>query len=212
MFRYRKLIISIILASFCTIANAVDDIAVMGLIKDKVILRINGTHHTLKKEDTFIDGVKLISIGKNRKTVTLEVNGVVKKYRLGHGTKTATSTVKLSSDSGGVYRTTGKINNKQVNYIVDTGATLVSLNSSLAIELGIDYKNTSKTAKSETANGLVDVYIVTLDSVETGAIKIKNVEAAVHEGNFPTAVLLGMSFLKQLKMEREGEVLSLQLK
>jgi aspartyl protease family protein len=207
-----KTILIICLLSFSSIIFAIEDIAIMGLIKDKVILRIDGVHFTIKKDEPPIRGVQLIEIQKNRKTVTLKIDNEIKKYRLGHGTDTAISTVKLASDSSGVYKATGKINNKRVNYIVDTGATLVSLNSVVATELGIDYKNTSKIAQSETANGLIDVYIVKLNSVELGDIKINNVEAAVHEGNFPTMVLLGMSFLKQLKMEREGDILSLQLK
>ncbi|MCZ6804743.1 MAG: TIGR02281 family clan AA aspartic protease [Proteobacteria bacterium] len=193
-------------------AYAVDDIAVMGLIKDKVILRIDGAHHVIKKNGPSIKGIKLIEIGKNRKTVTLEVDGIIKTYRLGHGTNTAASTVKLAADSTGIYKTSGKINNKQVLFIIDTGATYVSLNSNTAAELGIDFINSGKTAKAETANGLVSVYIVYLDSVEIGEIKINNVEAVIHEGDFPTMVLLGMSFLKQLKMEREGNILSLHMK
>ena len=203
------LVISLLVSSF---TYASDNIAVMALIKDKVILRIDGAHYTIKKGEPSVDGLMLIDIGKNRKTVTLEIDGVTKKYRLGHGTSTAIATVKLPADTSGIYRATGTINNKRVHYIVDTGATFVSLNSSLATELGIDYKNTSNIAKSETANGLVTVYLVNLESVEVGAIKINNVEAAVHEGEFPRMVLLGMSFLKQLKMEREGNILSLQMK
>jgi aspartyl protease family protein len=62
--------------------------------------------------------------------------------------------------------------------------------------LGIDFKNNSRVAESETANGLVTIYIVKLASVEIGGIKINNVEVAIHEGEFPSQVLLGMSFLK----------------
>jgi aspartyl protease family protein len=208
-----KPIISLLFSLLCSsLVFAAEDIAVMGLIKDKAILRINGIHFTIKKGDASANGVQLIDIDKNRKAVTLKVNDEIKKYRLGHGTATAVATVKLSTDASGVYRTTGKINNKPVNYIVDTGATFVSLNSNMATELGVDYKNASKKAHSETASGLVQVYLVTLDSVEIGTIKINNVEAAVHEGEFPTMVLLGMSFLKKLKIEREGAILSLQLK
>ncbi len=77
------------------------------------------------------------------------------------------------------------------------------------LHFGIDFKNNSRVAESETANGLVTIYIVKLASVEIGGIKINNVEVAIHEGEFPSQVLLGMSFLKQIKMEREGSILSL---
>ncbi len=207
-----KPVLFLSLLSISFIAYAIEDIAVMGLIKNKVILRIDGAHFTIEKGDSPVKGVQLIDIGKDRKKVTLKVHEAIKSYRLGHGTDTAIATVKLPPDPTGVYRTEGKINNKLVTYIIDTGATLVSMNGVIAEELGIDYKNTLKTAKSETANGLVDVYIVSLDSVEIGGIKVNNVEAAVHEGEFPRMVLLGMSFLNQVNMRREGGILSLQSK
>jgi aspartyl protease family protein len=212
MSEFKIFILSLNIVIFSSMAYAVDDIAVMGLIKDQVILRINGIHHTIGKDISVVNGVKLLEIDKDRKSVTLEVDGITKKYRLGHGTKTATASIKLLPDSSGVYKAFAKINNKQVEYIIDTGATLVSLNSNIATKLGIDYKKATQTVNAETASGVVQVYLVTLDSIEIGEIKIKNVAAAVHEGNFPSMVLLGMSFLNQFDMEREGGVLSLQLK
>jgi len=202
-------IISILLFSLSVYANS--DIAVMGLIKDKVILRIDGSHFTIAKDEAPINGVQVLNISNDRKVVTLKRNGEIKNYRLGHGTNTAVASIKLQADSSGIYRTTGKINNKELSFLIDTGATFVSLSSVIAAELGIDYKSSSKTAKAETANGIVTVYRISLDSVEVGGIKIKNVEAAIHEGEFPSLVLLGMSFLKNLTMEREGDILSLSL-
>ena len=48
-----------------------------------------------------------------------------------------------------------------------------------------------------------------LDKVELDGITLTNVEAAIHEGEFPNAALLGMSFLKKVKMNREGNILLL---
>lgn len=202
---------------FCILSVSIDvyaseDIAIMGIIKDKVLLRINGNHYTIKKGEYAVEGVELISVDKARKSVMLKINNDIKTFRLGHGTNTAAYKVHLSADKSGIYRATGKINNKPVSYIVDTGATFVSLNSHTATSLRIDYKNNSKTAFSETANGVVPVFLVKLSSVEIGSIKLKNVDAAIHEGDFPKTVLLGMSFLNQLSMKREGSILSLQLR
>lgn len=191
---------------------AIEDIAVMGLIADKAILRVNGAHRIIKHGEVSVDGLRLLEISENRKSITLEVNGEKRIYRLGHGTNTGVATAKLPADSAGMYRTTGKINNISVPFIIDTGATYVSLNKNMAEELGINYINSPKTGKAETANGFVKVYIVELDSVQIGDIILKNVEATIHDGDFPTIALLGMSFLKQVNMKREGNILSLHVK
>ena len=63
---------------------------------------------------------------------------------------------------------------------------------------------------SQTASGLVRTYNVTLGKVQIGEITLHNVDAGIIEGNFPTDPLLGMSFLGQLDMKREGEKLELK--
>ena len=197
---------------YIPVVHAMDDLAVMGIIKDKVILRIDGAHYTTKKGESPVAGVKLINIGEKRKKIILEINGEQRLYKLGHGTRTAVASIKLQADVTGIHRTEGKINNQSVPFIIDTGATYVSLNSVMATDLGINYQQSTEKGQSETANGLVDVYIINLSSVEVGDIKLNNVRAAVHEGEYPSMALLGMSFLKQLKIEREDDVLSLQMR
>ena len=51
--------------------------------------------------------------------------------------------------------------------------------------------------------------MVTLRSVEVGGIRVENVRATVTAGEYPSTVLLGMSYLQHVELrEREG-VLSL---
>ena len=56
-----------------------------------------------------------------------------------------------------MYRANGKINGKSIPFIIDTGATYVSLSKQQAEQLGIDYQQSTRTGKAETANGLVDI-------------------------------------------------------
>jgi aspartyl protease family protein len=92
--------------------------------------------------------------------------------------------------------------------LVDTGATLISMNQSEARRLGINYLKGQK-GYSQTASGIAGVYRVKLDTVKLGDIVLNNVDAAVHEGDGPPIVLLGMSFLSRVEMKREGERLVL---
>ena len=66
--------------------------------------------------------------------------------------------------------------------------------------------------KNTTASGLARAWVVNLKRVKVGEIELTNIRAAVLEGNFPTEVLLGMSFLGRLDMSREGGVLELRKK
>jgi aspartyl protease family protein len=111
-----------------------------------------------------------------------------------------------------MYQVNGSINEFQVKFLVDTGATLVSMNGRQAKRLGINYKMDGQESLSETASGLSKIYIVNLKTVMVGGIKIHDVKAAVHDGDFPRIILLGNTFLGRVKMIREGQMLRLEEK
>jgi len=106
----------------------------------------------------------------------------------------------------------GSINGYPVKFIVDTGATLVSMSGREAKRLGIDYRVTGRRGQSSTASGITEIFTVTLDRVKVGDIELRNVGGAVHDGDFPPATLLGMSFLSRLNMRQDGQALELELK
>ena len=111
-----------------------------------------------------------------------------------------------------MYEVNGSINEFQVKFLVDTGATSISMNSNQARRIGIDYKMEGREGLSETASGLSKIYIVNLKTVMVGGIKIHDVQASVHDGDFPRIILLGNTFLGRVKMIREGEMLKLEEK
>jgi aspartyl protease family protein len=91
-----------------------------------------------------------------------------------------------------------------VRFLVDTGATQVSLSNSEAKRLGINYIAGQKTLTA-TANGVVPTYKVKLDEVRIGDIVLNNVDGLVHAGDNLPIALLGMSFLNRMEMKRDGE-------
>ena len=111
-----------------------------------------------------------------------------------------------------MYVVTGSINGFPVDFLVDTGATFVSLSGREARRLGIDYRVVGTPGRSSTASGIAKIYLVELDRVKVGEIELRNVQGAVHDGDFPPATLLGMSFLGRLKMRQDGQVLELEKK
>ncbi|HKK16163.1 MAG TPA: retropepsin-like aspartic protease, partial [Gammaproteobacteria bacterium] len=97
-----------------------------------------------------------------------------------------------------------------VRFVVDTGATLIAMNKHEAKRIGINYKLDGVESFTETASGYTKNYLVKLDEVRVGDIKLTEVTAAVHDGDFPSVILLGNSFLNRLNMTREGALLQLE--
>ena len=110
--------------------------------------------------------------------------------------------------SDGMYLTNGSINGYGVDFLVDTGASAVAINAATAKRLGIDYLNAPKIGV-RTASGTDVGYQVNLDSVQLGDIIRFNVMAIVIDGPEPQRALLGMSFLRDLDLQRRGERLDL---
>ena len=112
--------------------------------------------------------------------------------------------VVLASDGRGHYTAPGWTNGSPVRFIVDTGATYVSLSSELAQRLKL---SSLGKGVADTANGRVSVDYTQLDSVRLGGIEMQNVGALITPGMQGDAVLLGMSFLQHLQLtQHQGEL------
>lgn len=191
------------------------DIVVLGLFKNKALVKIDGVQRVLKKNKKSPEGITLLFADSD--TAILEVDGKEQEFKLGHevGTnfkKKKLAEAKILPSNSGMYLTIGFINGQPVNFLVDTGATWIAMNVHQARRLGINYRYIGKRASVSTANGIVPVYRVKLNKVRVGEIELTNVEAGVLEGNSPTQVLLGNSFLNRVEMKRQGQVMLLKQK
>lgn len=193
---------------------AIDKIRVIGLFTDKTIVEIDGKQRVLSAGKTSPEGVKLISA--NSREAVLEIDGEQQTYTLGtHIASTYSgppekASVTIAPNATGMYEVNGSINGFQVDFVVDTGATLISMNRNVAKRLGIDYRRDGLQGKSETASGYSNIYLVNLDEVMVGQIKLHDITASVHDGDFPKVILLGNSFLNRVDMTRDGRVLKLE--
>ena len=75
------------------------------------------------------------------------------------------------------------------------------------MRLGLDYRK-GRRGMTNTANGRVPVYGVTLDRIRVGDIELSSVEAVVIEQGLDIT-LLGMSFLNRVEMRRDGQTMTL---
>ncbi len=114
----------------------------------------------------------------------------------------------MTAGPGGHFTAQGSINGKPARFMVDTGATLVSLSRDDALRIGLDLSG-AQAGTSQTANGPVPIQIVMLSSVRVGDLELTNVGAAVVPQPMPM-ILLGNSFLSRLQMRRDNDVMRLE--
>ena len=199
------------LSALSTPAWAVD-VSVVALFPGKAMLVVDkGKPRTLRAGETYA-GVTLISSTSDEATIS--INGKQQRLRIGEGAYSALSvqsdraTVILASDKDGHFVSSGSINGASVRFLVDTGATMVSMNVEEARRAGVNYL-AGERGYSQTANGVTPIYRVKLAQVTLGDITLRDIDGVVHENGTLPVVLLGMSFLGKLEMRREGDSLTL---
>src|SRR5712691_8842389 len=188
------------------------EVNVIGLFPGKAVVVIDGgAPRVLSVGQKPVEGVTLSST--DRESATLVIDGQKKTLRIGQhqggpAPASPNQSATLTADARGHFVVDGQINGGAVRFLVDTGATAISLSSADATRLGIDYRK-GQPGLMGTANGTVAAYRVKLDTVRVGDIVVNNVDAAVLEGNQMPFALLGMSFLNRMEMKRDGQTMVL---
>ncbi len=211
-----KLLFGLLISLLTTSALAETRLNVVGLFSGKALVSINGGAPQTIGAGQTKNGVKLISA--DSESATFMVEGKRQTLKMGQAASVAGSSgpatndpVSLYADSRGHFTGNLSINGASLKYLVDTGASTVALNSGDAKFAKIDYEKGEK-ANASTANGVVEVYLVKLNTLKIGTITLNNVEATVHEGGSPSVVLLGMSALNKLDMKRDNSIMTLTKK
>lgn len=113
----------------------------------------------------------------------------------------------LEQNRSGHYRASGTINGQPVVFLLDTGATLVSVSAHQGPALGL-IPGIHGTA--HTANGEVAIRLTTIESLTLGPFHLSGIRAALNPGMKGDEVLLGMSVLKHLEFTQRGKTLVLR--
>ncbi len=115
--------------------------------------------------------------------------------------------IKLKRNRQGHYVARGMINNQPVIFLLDTGATVVSIPERVAKRLGLQR---GRESYATTANGTIKTYATRLDTIGIGGIQLRNVAAQINPHMDAEEILLGMSFLKSLELIQRGDTLTLR--
>ena len=111
--------------------------------------------------------------------------------------------ITLQRGRHGHYLLTGKINGYNIDFLVDTGATSVSIPADFAERIGL---RRGAPIQISTANGISTAYKTRIDSLEMGELEVSNATAHINPG-LRDEVLLGMSVLKHYELVQRGETL-----
>ncbi|HEU5282933.1 MAG TPA: TIGR02281 family clan AA aspartic protease [Burkholderiales bacterium] len=210
----RAAVLALLCWSACAAAQGQgqgQDIDIVGLSQGRaVIVGPNGKPKVYRDGDTLPNGARLIKA--TPESALFEIEGKRRTLTMGSHVSTATpasgaARVTLIADERGHFVTAGTVNGASMRFLVDTGATMISMGVGDARRVGIDYLK-GEQGFTRTANGVARVYKVRLDTVRVGDITLNGVDALVHETDLPWA-LLGMSFLNRVEMNRQGDNLTL---
>lgn len=212
-------------------------VSLLAIIGNKVSVSINGGQPKVIGVGQVHQGIKLLGIRNQEATFQLSSDNATRQITLRIGqapykinTDTPSDSAKGQSSSQAAtsisqqqrrhgeivlqrakddhFYTEATINGKNIHFLVDTGASFVTLSARVAQQLGIDYtKGTSST--SSTANGLITTYRITLHSINIQNVTLYNIEASVIPGLMMEG-LLGQSFLRNFKISIKDNQMILQ--
>ena len=108
-------------------------------------------------------------------------------------------TVSLDKDRNGHFQTEARVDGSYLNFMVDTGATVIALKERDAARIGIHPAPVDYTANVSTANGPAKAARAHLASIEIGDVRVRDVDALIMPDGMLDQNLLGMAFLSKLK-------------
>lgn len=116
----------------------------------------------------------------------------------------------ITRGDNGHFNVTGAIDGRRMDFLVDTGASVIALREQDAARLGIHPAPREYTAVVSTANGVVHAAPVELNRVEVGPLTVPDVQAIVLPDEALAENLLGMSFLSRVRWEQQNGRLVLE--
>jgi aspartyl protease family protein len=201
--------------SLCAgLAAHAQTVTLSGVLGSKALLVIDGGAPRALGPGDSAQGVRVHQVAGD--TAVVEIAGQRQTLRLGEAPVSLGKTpsqalgrrVVLKADGRGHFVERGQINGKTMLYMVDTGASSVSIGRPDAERMGLPFLR-GQPVRLRTANGETQGWQLRLDSVRIGDVEVHGVDAVVSPQAMPF-VLLGNSFLAHFQMTRQGAEMVLE--
>jgi aspartyl protease family protein len=184
-----------------------NDEARMGLLHSVLVLALVSSGlaahrklrpgHVLRNAAIWLAIASVLFIGYSYRHDLAAVKDRVVGELLPHQAEIVGAEVRFRASENGHFVIQAKVNGTPIRFLVDTGASDVTLSPSDARRLGMNLQNLKFNRRYATANGTVFGAPVRLDEISIGPIVIRNVRASVNGADMGRS-LLGMSFLERL--------------
>jgi aspartyl protease family protein len=116
----------------------------------------------------------------------------------------------VHASRGGHFAVDARVDGRRIPFMIDTGASQITIRESDASRLGFHPKERDYTIRINTANGVGRAAQVDLRMVEVGDIVVRDVPALVVPDNVLNVNLLGMTFLSRVRWSHERGKLMLE--
>lgn len=113
----------------------------------------------------------------------------------------------MRQSNNGHYFVDGSINDQNLNFVIDTGATVVAIPQSIANAAGLACQ---RQTMAQTANGLTRTCTTVIKKLKFGTFTLTNVEASIAPNLGQP--LLGMNVLRQFRVEQDSGEMRLSIK
>ncbi|MCU0764310.1 MAG: TIGR02281 family clan AA aspartic protease [Hydrogenophaga sp.] len=211
--RLARLAVGLLLAGDIACALA-QQVSLVGLSSHRALLVIDGGVPRFLSPGQSVNGVRLISAQGDQ--AVIETGGQQQILRVGEapvrvggkGRVEGGSRIVLTADARGHFLPQGQINGRAVQFMVDTGATLVAMGESEAERLNLKFRD-GQPVRINTANGTITAYQIQLNAVRVGDVQVYDVAAVVSPQPMPY-ILLGNSFLTRFQMQRLNDQMTLE--
>ncbi len=202
------------LSFFLVLAQGAEPVQVLALFEGRAVVRAATEQQLLKVGQTSADGITLLAADPHGARV--RYRGEEYQLRLSRHVSSRfqgaeRQRVAINADALGQYRVRGSVNGTFVDFLVDTGASIVAMSRLHARSIGLSLDG-AEPGRVHTAQGTVASHFITLDAVVVGGITAHHVRAAVIDADYPLEILLGMSFLRSVALQEQDGVLTLSQK
>jgi aspartyl protease family protein len=192
-----------------------DEIVLIGTMGNKGVFQINGQKKTLQAGQQS-GPFTIVSI--SGESAVIASQGKQRQLQLGQGyisqgssNSDQSGSLVLSPDERGHYMVDISINQIKQTGVIDTGATHLSMSRPLAEKMKIDYQNGAP-GRSQTANGIIQAWMVKVPQVRVGNITLYDVPTVVRDSNDNSPILVGTSLLNRFQMTRDQHLMILSKK
>ena len=144
-------------------------------------------------------GVSMAQMADKMTPVPAAANAAPRKASTETVAQAGGRSLSIPPDARGHFRTDGRIDGQRLDFMVDTGASVVALNEKSAAQFGLRPLPSQYNATVSTANGTLKAARTRIAMIELGGLIVRDVDAMVLPDEALSENLLGMSFLSKLK-------------